>query len=189
MPSPFWSKLSSWLHEPKLTRMRFYAVVAVVVAMVWAVQKYEYDKIYGVSGLIFSSSPADLSTLSDGQKMAAAAETGRISQLTNLAMALLGGIGWLLFNFRKEIQSTNVFAAFLASLCAGVSIYFGSARQGDLLFMLSNQSFDPYDPTYSALQTAQLATLLFGAFFFAEFTFLDLFIKPRLKEEDLDAIS
>jgi hypothetical protein len=160
--------------ELKLTRIRLYAIVAMVVIVVWAVQEYAYNKFYGVSGVIYSSSPASLSTLSDGQRMAVTAETDRIAQLTNLATALLAGVGWLLVNARKDIKSSNVFAAFLAALCAGVSIYFGSAREGNLLFMLSNQSFDTNDPMYRTLQFVQFAALLLGAFFFADFAFLDL---------------
>jgi hypothetical protein len=74
---------------------------------------------------------------------------------------------------RKSAKTRHMWAAFLAALCAGVSLYFGSTSQGSLLFMLSNENFNPYDPVYSFLTEAQFLTLGAGAFFFADFAFHD----------------
>jgi hypothetical protein len=156
----------------RLTRLRFYLVVVALVALVWGAQTYEYHKIYSASGVIFSSTPASASP-SDWQKMSVTAETNKGALLTTLATALLGAIGWLIVEARKATKKRHMWAAFLAAICAGISLYFGSASQGNLLFMLSNENFNPYDSVYTFLTRAQFLTLGVGAFFFADFAFHD----------------
>lgn len=157
---------------PRLSRLRFYLVVACLIALVWGAQTYEYHKIYSASGVIFSSAPA-ASAPSEWQKMSVAAETNKSALLTTLATALLGAIGWLIVEARKATKKRHMWAALLAAICAGISLYFGSAGQGSLLFMLSNENFNPYDSVYTFLTRAQFLSLGAGAFFFADFAFHD----------------
>jgi len=44
----------------------------------------------------------------------------------------------------------------------------------NLLAMISNENFTPYDPVYLFSSHAQFYTLLAGAFFFADFAFHEL---------------
>jgi hypothetical protein len=146
----------------------FYVAVVVVVVSVWGVQTLKYDKIYNVSGKIFSGSTGG--GPNEWDKMSVAAMTETNTQLTTLATALLGALGLLMINkVQAGSKWRHMWAAFLGAVGGGLSLYFGYGSHLYLLTMISNQAINPYDPVYIFWSHAQFYTLLAGAFFFADF--------------------
>jgi uncharacterized membrane protein YidH (DUF202 family) len=160
--------------KQKLARIWFYVAVVMIVASVWGIQVRVYDKIFNVPGTIFSGSSGAPSSPSDWQKLAVQAMTNANGLLTTLGTALLGAIGLLMVRARESHKLRHMWAAFLAAISGGVSLYFGYVSHLNLLAMISNETFNPYDPVYLFSSHTQFYTLLAGAFFFADFAFHDL---------------
>jgi len=178
--------MPSWLFQPEFSRGRYFLAVALIGAVLWTTQKcayYVYYQKYQANTVLSSTPgfPSGPAAPTEWQKMQLNTEGGKISQLINLAMALIGGIGWLMVNARKELKSAHVQAAFLAALFAGVSIYYGFLCQGFVQGVFLNyQTFNPYDSMYSYLTSAQFVTLILAAVFFTDFARLDLMEKSPL---------
>jgi hypothetical protein len=163
-----------WISVDKvsLARIRFYAVIGIILVSVWGVQRYMYHKIFETPGTIFSSSSGGTPT--DWQKMSVQAMSDTNALLTTLGTALLGAIGLLMVKARETSKSVHMWAAFLAAVSGGASLYFGYVSHLNLVAMISNQTFNPYDPVYLFSSHTQFYMLLAGAFFFADFAFHDL---------------
>ncbi len=158
----------------KISRIWFYVAVVILVASVWEVQVYEYRKIFEAPGTIFSGSSENPPPPSDWQKMSAEAMAGTNGLLTTLGTALLGAVGLLMVKARENSKLRHMWAAFLAAISGGVSLYFGYMSHLNLLAMVNNQNLSAYDPVYLFSSHAQFYTLLAGTFFFADFAFNDL---------------
>jgi hypothetical protein len=159
----------------RIARVWFYGAVLILVASVWGVQVHMYHKIFSGPGTIFSESSSTPSPPSDWQKMSIQAMTETNGLLTTLGTALLGALGLLMSNRgRDSSKSSHMWAAFLGAVGGGISLYFGYVSHLNLLAMISNQTFSPYDPVYLFSSHAQFYTLLAGAFFFADFAVHDL---------------
>lgn len=157
----------------KLARFWFYFVVVILVVSIWSVRVYEYHKIFGVPGTIFSGSSGTPSP-SDWQKMLAETMASMNSLLTTLCTGLLGAVGLLMVKAREGVKLRHMWAAFLAAISGGVSLYFGYASHLSLLAMVNNENLSAYDPVYLFSTQAQFYTLLAGAFFLADFAFQQL---------------
>lgn len=162
------------INRRKVARIWFYIIVVILVASVWELQVYEYHKIFEAPGTIFSGSSGSPPPPSDWQKMSAEAMTGTNGLLTTLGTALLGAVGLLMVKAREGSKLRHMWAAFLAAISGGVSLYFGYVSHLNLLAMVNNQNLSAYDPVYLFSSHAQFYTLLAGAFFFADFAFHDL---------------
>lgn len=163
------------LDKQTLARVRFYIAVVVLVAAVWGIQTYKYDQIYNTPGSIISSSSASDSTPNDWQKMSIQSANNANALLTTLATALLGAVGFLMSKAADGAKSLrHMWAALLAAVGGGISLYFGYVRHLNLMGTLSIETFNPYDPVFLFLSHAQFYALLAGAFFFADFAFHDL---------------
>jgi hypothetical protein len=156
-----------------IRRIRFYCAFAALAALVWVIQKHEYNKLNDQTGVLSSSSSSPSSAL-EWEKMQVTAATNNCALLTTLATALLGSIGWIMVEARKTSQLRHMWAGFLAALSTGISLYYGSLTQKFLLSMLWKEAFDPWNSMYLYLTTAQFLTLGLGAVFFADFAFNDL---------------
>lgn len=158
--------------QKHLSRMWFYIAVALLVASVWAVQVYAYHKIFNTEGTIFSGSSGPPPAPTEWQKMAAEAMATTNGLLTTLGTALLGALGLLIGNKAADgSRVRHMWAAFLAAVGAGLSLYFGYVSHLNLLAMISSETINPYDPVYMFSSHAQFYTLLAGAFLFADFAF------------------
>jgi hypothetical protein len=155
--------------KASLVRIRFYVVVGVILASVWGVQRYMYHRIFETPGTIFASSSGGMPT--DWEKMSVQAMSDTSALLTTLGTALLGAIGLLMVKMRETSKPVHMWAAFLAAVSGGASLYFGYVSHLNLLAMISNQTFSPYDPVYLFSSHTQFYMLLAGAFFFADFAF------------------
>ncbi|MGB6689855.1 MAG: hypothetical protein WBE76_18620 [Terracidiphilus sp.] len=162
------------LDKLSLRRFRFYVIVGIILASVWGIQVYMYHKIFEMPGTIFSASSGTPAPPSDWQKMSVQAMSDTNALLTTLGTALLGAIGLMLVKARETSKSLHMWAAFLAAVSGGASLYFGYVSHLNLLAMISNQTFNPYDPVYLFSSHTQFYLLLAGAFFFADFAFHDL---------------
>jgi hypothetical protein len=161
--------------QRRAARIWFYAVVIALVAGVWSVQRYAYDKIFSKTNQILFSAPSDASSPNGWQAMSVQAMTDTNALLTTLATALLGAIGLLMVNSRTPLRSRHRWAAFLAAISGGVSLYFGYMSHLNLLGMINIQGFvAPYTSVYQFSSHAQFYTLLAGAFFCADFAFHDI---------------
>ena len=156
----------------RLNRIWFYLAVVLLVASVWAIQVYAYRKIFGTEGTIFSASSGPPAPPTEWQKMAAEAMATTNGLLTTLGTAMLGALGLLIGNKAADgSRVRHMWAAFLAAVGAGLSLYFGYVSHLNLLAMISSQTLNPYDPVYMFSSHAQFYTLLAGAFLFADFAF------------------
>lgn len=157
-----------------LTRAWFYIAVAVLILAVWGLQVYVYHRVFSGPGTIFAQISSTPAQPSDWQKMSVQAMTDTNRLLITLGTALLGALGLLMGNkVRGGGESPHLWAALLAGTCGALSLYFGYVSHLNLLAMISNQTFSPYDPVYLFSSHAQFYSLLAGAFFLADFAVHD----------------
>jgi hypothetical protein len=158
----------------RTTRYWFYLGVVLIAVSMWRLTVQVY-KPYVTGGTIFSESAATPAETSAWQKMGIQALADTNAQLTTLGTALLGALGLVLANKPQEhTKWQHLWAAFLAAIGGGVSLYFGYMNHLNLLLMISNQTFDAYDHVYNLTTHLQFYSLLAGAFFFADFAVHDL---------------
>jgi hypothetical protein len=156
------------------TRAWFYISVVALVLAVWGLQNYVYHQVFSGPGIIFAQSSSTPTPPSDWQKMTVQAMTDTNRLLITLGTALLGALGLLMGNkVRGGAGSPHMWAAFLAGICGALSLYFGYVSHLNLVAMISNQTFNSYDPVYLFSSHAQFYSLLAGAFFLADFVVHD----------------
>jgi hypothetical protein len=159
----------------RVARIWFYVVVLALVGCVWSVQRYAYERIFSKTNQVLFSTPSDASSPNGWQAMSVQAMTDTNALLTTLATALLGAVGLLMANARTPFGSRHRWAAFMAAISGGVSLYFGYMSHLNLLGMINIQGFvAPYISVYQFSSHAQFYTLLAGAFFCADFAFHDI---------------
>ena len=159
--------------ERVFTRTWFYVAAFLLVLTVWGGQKLMYHHAY-LSPIISESSGTPPATPSDWQKMSMQVMTDTNGLLTTLATALLGALGLMMG--RKVSGGAGVrhlWAAFLGALGAVLSLYFGYVSHLNLLGMITNETFNPYNSLYMFFSRAQFYSLLAGTFFFADFAVHD----------------
>jgi uncharacterized membrane protein len=151
------------------TRYWFYLAVALIALSVWGLNFY-------VNKAVNNPGPVLLTPLSDSQKMVVQVLSDTNRQLTTFATTLLGAFGFLLANkARDSSKSRHIWAAFLAAMGGGLSLYYGYMSHLFLVAMVNNEIFNPYDVEYRFLARAQFYTLLAGAIFLADFAVHDLY--------------
>jgi hypothetical protein len=139
---------------------------------VWRIQRYMDATTFGPNTIFFSSSSG---APSQWQQMGVQAVSETNSLLTTLATGLLAALGLLLNNpGRNRAKPRHLWSAFLCAVGAGLSLYFGYVSHLHLLWMIKNDTFDPYSIVYILPSHFQFYTLLAGAFFFADFAVHDL---------------
>jgi hypothetical protein len=95
--------------------------------------------------------------------------------LTTLSTSLLGAMGLLLFGgFNGRSCSRELWAAIVAAVSLGLSIYYGYAVYQAVLSMLATSSFDAYDHHFQIEQYAHFYTFLVGVIFFAGFVYKNM---------------
>jgi len=154
-----------------VARSGFYVAVVVLVLMVWRIQYFMDAKTFGPNTIFFSSST---DAPSQWQQMGVQAVSETNSLLTTLATGLLGALGLLLNRGRNRPKRIHLYSAFLCAVGGGLSLYFGYVSHLHLLWMIKNNTFDPYSPVYILPSHFQFYTLLAGTFFFADFAVHDL---------------
>lgn len=155
-----------------LTRTWFYVAALLLVAAVWGLQVYMYHLAY--PSPIFSESPGTPDMPSDWQKMSMQVMTDTNGLLTTLATALLGALGLMMGRkVSGGAGARHMWAAFLGAIGAVLSLYFGYVSHLNLLGMISNETFNPYNRLYMFFSRAQFYSLLAGTFFFADFAVHD----------------
>jgi hypothetical protein len=171
--------MSLTINKQMLVKIRFYGVFVTLAAFVWAVQVLAYRNIlYAPStilGTINTSSTVDWSSIT------VKAMTDINALLTTLGTALLGAVGLLIAKAGNSSKSGHMWAAFLAAVCGGVSLYSGYECHCFILTMvqysalLGNPAFTgPYENAYLIYKDMQFFALLAGAAFLADFAFHDL---------------
>jgi hypothetical protein len=154
------------------TRTWFYVAALVLVLTVWGLQVLKYHQAYTGANMVLSDgAPA---APSDWQKMSMQVMTDTNGLLTTLATALLGALGLMMG--RKVSGGAgprHMWAAFLGALGAVLSLYFGYVSHLNLLAMITNETFNPYNHLYMFFSRAQFYSLLAGTFFFADFAVHD----------------
>jgi hypothetical protein len=160
--------------RPGFTRPWFYISVAILALAVWGLQIYAYHRVFSGPGTIFAESSSAPAQASDWQKMSVQVMTDTNRLLITLGTALLGALGLLVGNtMRGGRESPHMWAAFLAGIGGALSLYFGYVSHLNLLAMISNGTFSPYNAVYLFSSHAQFYTLLAGAFFLADFAVHD----------------
>ena len=155
----------------RIARFGFYVAVIALVAIVWLVQRHMDAVAFGPSTIISSSSGDP----NQRQQMGLQAVSTMNSLLTTLATALLGALGLLLGNrIRPRPQPRHLWSAFVSAVFVGVSLYFGYVGHLHVLWMIKNETFDPYSLMYILPSHSQFYALLLGVFFFADFAVHDL---------------
>lgn len=153
----------------RLRGFGFYIAVTALALVVWEMQHRLTAATFPPNEIIASSGDAP----AQWQQLAVHAVSDSTSLLTTLATALLGALGLLLVNRAKnQTPPRHLWSAFICGAAACVSLYFGYVEHLYLVYMLSNQTFDPYrlvNPSY-----LQFYALLAGTFFLADFAFHDL---------------
>lgn len=83
---------------------------------------------------------------------------------------------WLLITIKVDdrFDGQQVLAICLFAASAGLSLYFGYVANLNMLSMLQNQTFDPYNQVYKLYAHAQFYSLLISTFFLAHFAVHDL---------------
>jgi hypothetical protein len=156
-----------------MTRVWFYIAIVVIVAAVWGIQFYKYNK-NNAPGTIFAGSSTDAGP-QEWDKMSVQAMTETNSQLTTLATALLGALGLLMINRMERCSKwRHMWAAFLAAGGGVLSLYFGYASHLYLLALINEQAINPYDTVYLFWSHSQFYALLAGTLFFADFAVCQL---------------
>ena len=151
-------------------RTWFYIATVVLVATVWLVQIHMNQ-----AATVYPGTTGTSSEVTDLQKMTVQAMTAANGLLTTLGTALLGALGLLISNReRHSSESRHMWAAFLAALGGGVSLYYGYVGHLNLLWMISNNAVSSDNSLFLYSSHAQFYTLLAGAFFFADFAVSDL---------------
>jgi hypothetical protein len=158
----------------RITRYWFYLGVVLIAVSMWRLTVHVYEP-YVAPGTIFSESAATAAETAAWDKMGIQALADTNAQLTTLGTALLGALGLLLANRpRERTKLQHLWAAFLAAIGGGVSLYFGYMNHLNLLLMISNQMFYAYDHVFTLTTHLQFYSLLAGAFFFADFAVHEL---------------
>src|SRR5580704_7868400 len=129
-----------------IARIWFYLAVAILVLTVWRIQVHMYQSSFA-DPTVVSQSASNLPP-SDWQKMAAQTMMAANGLLITLGTALLGALGLMMSNKLTDSSGPrqHVWAAFLAAVCAGVSLYFGYQGHLVLLSMIYNENVTPYYP-------------------------------------------
>ena len=168
--------MSLAISKRMLVKIRFYGVFVILAASVWAVHHFTNHFAFGVPGTIFGVT--DPSSPADWPSTTVEVMTDIDALLTTLATALLGAVGLLIV---KAGGSSHKWAAFLAAISGGVSLYCGYQCHCFVLTMvqlsetLGNLAFlGPYENVYTIYRDIQFFTLLAGAVFLADFAFHDL---------------
>ena len=153
-------------------RTWFYVAAIALVAAVWGMQILMYHIAYSDPILSQSSGVPDSPT--DWQKMSMSVMTGTNGLLTTLATALLGALGLMMGRkVSGGAGSRHMWAAFIGALGAVLSLYFGYVSHLNLLGMITNETFNPYNRLYMFFSRAQFYSLLAGTFFFADYAVHD----------------
>ncbi len=147
-----------------LFRLHFYGIAIFVLTSMYAFQSYEFNKSYFPPSTVISSAPSDPSTALAWQQMEERAASEYSSSLTTLATALVGALGWMMVEARRgskkrHTKLRHIWAAFLAAIYAGVSLYYGSLSQKSLLIMLWAENVDPLHSIYYSLVRNQFVSL------------------------------
>lgn len=162
--------MSLAINKRMLVKIRFYSVFAILAAIVWAVNHYANHVIFGAPGTIFGAT--DPSSSVDWPFITVKAMTDANALLTSLATALLGAVGLLIVKARDSSKSAHMWAAFLAAISGGVSLYGGYQCHCFVLTMIAYQTFSgAYEDAYLIYRDIQFFALLAGAVFLADFAF------------------
>lgn len=153
-------------------RTWFYAAAFVLVLAVWGLQVHKYHQVYtGETKVLSDGAPP---SPSDWQKMSMQVMTDTNGLLTTLATALLGALGLMMGRkVSGGAGARHMWAAFLGALGGVLSLYFGYVSHLNLLAMITNETFNPYNSLYMFFSRAQFYSLLAGTFFFADFAVHD----------------
>ena len=152
------------------TSVWFYVIVLVIGVAVWSLQTYVYRAVYGGPGKIFAVLPASPLPPSDWQKLSVEAMSESNRLLTTLGTAMLGALGFVLGGkMTGGSRGRHMWAGFLAATGGGLSLYFGFMSHLNLVAMINNDTFTPYNSVYQFSSHAQFYTLIAGAIFFADF--------------------
>ena len=140
--------------RPGIGRVRFYIGAIVLIAAVLAYQHFMQNRsqVYGPS--------IDALTVLQEKQLEAFLSMNQL--LIALGTAMFGAMGFLLArNPRPHSAPRELWAAVGSAICVGLSLYFGYKSYDDVLFMLGDR-------------VAHFATLMAGAFLFADFAFHEM---------------
>src|ERR1700730_12531017 len=157
--------------RPRTARVGFYVAIILLVAIVWGVQRH-MDVIAFGPNTIISYSPGKPN---QWQQMGLQAVSEMNSLLTTLATAMLGGVGLLLAKREPaRPRPRHLWSAFIIAGFVAISLYFGYVGHLHVLWMIKNETFDPYSLMYLLPSHSQFYALIVGVFFFADFAVHDL---------------
>lgn len=138
-------------------RLVFYVGATAVVLLVWQVQKH-------VTGAYFEPLIDSLTPLQEKQ-LDAFLEMNRL--ITTLGTALLGAIGFLLVNGRKEhLRPGALWTALGSTVCVGLSLLSGYIVYLGILWMLQSKFFNLNISGILWARQAHFYTFLLGVVFF-----------------------
>src|SRR5580704_2007454 len=137
--SPAGVPMSPTINKRVLVKLRFYGVFAILAAFVSAVNDYTNYLQFGPSPSLFFA--VDPSTVVDWATITAKAMTDINALLSSLATALLGAVGLLTVKAGSSSKPTHMWAAFLAAISAGLSLYCGYECHCYVLTMVTTQTF------------------------------------------------
>jgi hypothetical protein len=153
--------------RPGIGRVRFYIGTIVLIAAVLAYQHFMQNRsqVYGPS--------IDALTVLQEKQLEAFLSMNQL--LIALGTAMFGAMGFLLArNPRPHSAPRELWAAVGSAICVGLSLYFGYKSYDDVLFMLQQSTFDLYGTLVLGDRVAHFATLMAGAFLFADFAFHEM---------------
>jgi len=137
----------------KVARLWFDGAAIALAITVWGIQ-YWMDVITFPRGeMLFPASAP-----SQWQQMGVQGVSETNSLLTTLATGLLGALGLLWST--KGPKPRHWWSASLSAVGAGVSLYFGYVSHLHLLWMIKNDTFDPYSRVYLLPSHLQFYALL-----------------------------
>jgi glucan phosphoethanolaminetransferase (alkaline phosphatase superfamily) len=153
--------------RPGIGRFRFYIGAIVLVAAVLAYQHFMQSRqqVYGSS--------IDALTALQEKQLEAFLSMNQL--LIALGTTMFGAMGFLLArNPRPHSAPRQLWPAAGSAICVGLSLYFGYKSYDDVLFMLQQSTFDLYGNLVLGDRVAHFATLMAGAFLFADFAFHEM---------------
>ncbi len=155
--------MSEEIRSKILFRLVFYMAATAFIVLVWQYQKNLFNNT------IVAVTDTSAASLKDKELDALLA----MNQLvTTLSTGLLGAIGFLLVNVRRENRgSVALWAACCSAVCAALSLFFGYVVYLAVITMLHNQFFDSTIdsllwPRQAHFYFFLLAVVLFGDFAF-----------------------
>lgn len=158
-----------------LSRYLFYVSVVALVLAVLLFQHYMDTRMSQPKTIISGSQFVPNDDMSTWDQKGIDVVAGLNSLLTTLGTAVLGAIGFLLWNVhRKGAQRPHMLSALLGAMCVALSLYFGFVGHLHILWWTETKSFSPGSVIVMWPHMAQFYTLLLGAFFLADFAVYDL---------------